>query len=222
MRMASMLSADTRRSIVFRAFQGAGGGGAHSISTILVTELVPQEQFAKLTAQLSIVTSLSMLLGPIVGGAISTETSWRWIFLIKYVELNSSIHFLIPPSVPIGAFAFILAIVGIPNGFPYQNQPTHQSVKWRDVISKSTLDRLDIPGAALLVLATLSLTAGFEEAGSQFPWKSGYVISLLTISGVLWIVLIVWERHVTLHSTIREPVLPWTFLNNRIMVGILM
>ncbi|KAI1402311.1 major facilitator superfamily domain-containing protein [Hypoxylon fuscum] len=193
--------------IICRAFQGAGGGGAHSLSTILVTELVPSEKFAKLTAQLSIVTSLSMLLGPIIGGAISTETSWRWIFLI---------------NVPIGAFAFVLAIVGIPNGFPYQNQPSRQPPKFRDVISKTTLDRLDIPGAVLLVLATLSLTAGFEEAGSQFPWKSAYVISLLTISGVLWILLIAWERYVTLNSSIREPVLPWTFLTNRIMVGVLL
>lgn len=123
---------------------------------------------------------------------------------------------------PIGAFAFVLAIVGIPNGFPYQNQPSRQPPKFRDVISKTTLDRLDIPGAVLLVLATLSLTAGFEEAGSQFPWKSAYVISLLTISGVLWILLIAWERYVTLNSSIREPVLPWTFLTNRIMVGVLL
>lgn len=74
-------------SIIFRAFQGAGGGAAYSLSTVLLTELVPPEKLASATAQLTMGIPLSMLLGPIIGGAISGSpgTNWRWIFLIKYV-----------------------------------------------------------------------------------------------------------------------------------------
>lgn len=74
----------------------------------------------------------------------------------------------------------------------------------------------------MLLLATLSLTAGFEEADSRFPWNSAYVISLLVISVVLSIVLLAWERRVTLASSVREPVLPWRLLTSRAMIGVLM
>lgn len=77
-------------------------------------------------------------------------------------------------------------------------------------------------GAGLLLLATLSMTAGFEEADSQFPWKSAYVISLLTISGILWISLVLWERYITNHSKTVEPVLPWRFMQDRAMLSLLL
>lgn len=77
-------------------------------------------------------------------------------------------------------------------------------------------------GTILILFALLALTSGFEEADKKFPWKSGYVISLLTISGFLWIALSLWERHVTLSNGAREPVLPWRFFKNRQMVGILL
>ena len=82
--------------------------------------------------------------------------------------------------------------------------------------------RIDFLGGLLLLLATLTLTAGFQEAGSQYPWRSAYVITLLIASGLIWIALILWERHVTLAGGIREPVLPWVFLTNRVVFGLLL
>lgn len=76
---------NVRYSIVFRAIQGVGGGGAYSLSTVLISELVAPENLAKALAQLSLLTTLANTLGPIIGGAISKDTSWRWIFIIKYV-----------------------------------------------------------------------------------------------------------------------------------------
>lgn len=90
------------------------------------------------------------------------------------------------------------------------------------MLSKGTLQRIDAPGAILLLCATLSLTAGFEEADSRFPWRSAYVIALLSVSGVLWILLFIWEQHVTLHSKVREPILPWRFMKNRVMIGLML
>lgn len=69
---------------MFRAFQGVGGGGCFAIASALITEIVPPEQYAKYAANLSGVYALSLLTGPIIGGAISADTTWRWIFLIKY------------------------------------------------------------------------------------------------------------------------------------------
>lgn len=82
--------------------------------------------------------------------------------------------------------------------------------------------RLDIPGTALIFLATLALTSAFEEADKTFAWNSAYVITLLSASAIMWVVLVVWERHVTIANTIREPILPWPFLKSRQMMGILL
>lgn len=69
--------------IIFRAFQGLGGGSCYSMGTVIISELVPQSKYAAYTARLSVAVSLALLVGPIIGGVISENTTWRWIFIIK-------------------------------------------------------------------------------------------------------------------------------------------
>ncbi|KAH9886888.1 putative multidrug resistance protein fnx1 [Xylariomycetidae sp. FL2044] len=187
--------------IVFRAFQGIGGSGCFSLCGIIVLELVPPEKYAQYVANMGITSFVALLLGPIIGGAISIGTTWRWAFLL---------------NVPIGALAFICAAIAIPSGFPYHADRIPTNVRSTD---KPAIKRLDIPGTILVLLAALSLTAGFTEAGSLFPWRSAYVIVLITAAGFLWISLLAWERHVTKASKFREPILPWRFLTDRRMSG---
>ncbi|KAK7979680.1 t-SNARE [Apiospora arundinis] len=190
--------------IVLRAFQGMGGGASYALSTIMIVEIVPPSKYGKQVAFTGIAIVLAMVLGPIIGGAISSNTTWRWIFIF---------------NVPIGALGLLLALMGIPNGFPNHGRPVVQSI---DTSIPSILSRLDIPGSALVLLATTSFTAAFQEAGSRFSWNSAYVIVLLVCSFLLWLALLWWERRVTLAASIREPVLPWRFLTNRAMIGILL
>lgn len=128
-------------------------------------------------------------------------------------------------SVPIGALVLFMAMIGIPNGFPHHGQSKqdllHPHPPVEPVSPKTTLHRLDIPGSILLMMATLAFTACFQEADSRFAWNSAFVITLLVATVVLWSALLLWERHVTLSSHVREPVLPWRFFTNRAMVGIL-
>lgn len=144
-------------------------------------------------------------------------------FLSKFLETCFTFYILTLPSVPVAAVALLIALIAIPRGFPYQVETEARSEQ-RIVRThlKSITKRLDMVGTILVLLATVTLAAGFQEADSRFPWRSGYVISLLIISGILWVSLVLWERKVTLIESPREPVLPWRFLTSRAMTGILL
>ncbi|KAI1773206.1 putative efflux pump antibiotic resistance protein [Hypoxylon cercidicola] len=191
--------------IILRAFQGLGGGGCFALSTVLIIELVPPKSYAKYVAYTGIVIVVAAVLGPIIGGVISSNISWRWIFLI---------------NVPIGAFTFVLALIGIPNGFPIVDKALTNATT--TVSFKQCIARLDIMGSILLLLASLSLTAAFEQVGSRFYWDSALILSLLLVSAALWAALLFWERRVSKLDGVCEPVLPWQFLTNRSMVGMLL
>ncbi len=72
-------------SIMFRWVQGIGGCGIYSIGTLLFFELVPPSKFADYTALVTAVVTFALAAGPLLGGAISDNTTWRWTFLLKYV-----------------------------------------------------------------------------------------------------------------------------------------
>jgi hypothetical protein len=142
---------------------------------------------------------------------------------VRYSFAHQDEGILTPCSVPAAAPALVCAILAIPRNFPCHGQETNpQQRTLKALVARETTQKVDILGAILLLLATLSMTAGFEEAGAQFPWRSTYVIALLTISGLLWIILLVWERHITMHSKTVEPVLPWRFMENRAMLSLLL
>ncbi|KAK8064291.1 hypothetical protein PG996_008943 [Apiospora saccharicola] len=193
--------------IIFSAACRVGGGGCFSLSQVIITDIVPPERYPRYVSQLSMVSSLALLCGPIVGGAISSHTTWRWIFII---------------NVPISSIALVLAGVGMPKdlGLGHVHNASASPSGDEHAPVKSTFARVDILGSLLLLFAVLSLTAAFEEADSEFPWKSAYVITLLIISAALWAILLVWERSVTQKSSVREPVLPWRFFTNPAMVSL--
>ncbi|KAH9908959.1 hypothetical protein F4778DRAFT_205683 [Xylariomycetidae sp. FL2044] len=137
-----------------------GGGGSFSLSTVIITEIVPPSSYPKYTANLSLVIALSLLLWPIFGGAINPGAKWRWIFYI-----------IVPP----GVVAFRTPVIAMPWEFPYQGLPDHKPASSKMSFSEATLEKTDLFGTLLLLLAILSLTAGFEEAGSQYLSRSAYV-----------------------------------------------
>ncbi|KAK7967305.1 uncharacterized protein PG986_001582, partial [Apiospora aurea] len=209
----------TAQVIVLRAFQGLGGGGCFALSTILLIELVPPHKYGEFVAYTGIAIAIASVTGPLIGGAISAHTTWRWIFLIKYDILSHTLALsqsclIRNSSVPIGFVTFIVAYLGIPAGFPSHHKRNTDS-KHRTGV-KGSLERVDIPGSILLLMASLSLTAAFEQAGTRYGWNSALIIVLLVLSPLLWGVLVAWERHVSLAKGVRESVLPWEFLTNRV------
>lgn len=84
------------------------------------------------------------------------------------------------------------------------------------------MQRLDLFGAFLLLAATVLLVAALEAADVEYPWRSAFVITLLTVSGLSWVAFFLWERRTTLLARLREPVFPWRFVQSRVLMGMIL
>ncbi len=73
--------------------------------------------------------------------------------------------------------------------------------------------RLDIPGAVLIVLATITLMLTLDEGGVRLPWSSPIIISTLVGSFVLWILFILRIRAAA------EPLIPTEVLVNPVVAS---
>lgn len=73
------------RRIIFRALQGLGGAGVYSLTLFSFVRIVPYKHFDKVSSLAGGISSLGLVLGPLLGGAIANNGSWRWVFLYKCV-----------------------------------------------------------------------------------------------------------------------------------------
>jgi len=69
--------------VIARAIQGIGAGAVLPITLTLVSEMYSLEQRAGVQAFISGVWGVSGLLGPLLGGLIVDQLSWRWVFYLN-------------------------------------------------------------------------------------------------------------------------------------------
>ena len=67
--------------IAARVLQGFGGGGLMMLSHALIGELVPPPERVRFQSYFAIVFSASSIGGPVIGGAVVSYVSWRWLFI---------------------------------------------------------------------------------------------------------------------------------------------
>ena len=76
--------ANSMTSLIFaRALQGIGAGGIMPLAFILIGEMFTLEQRAKMQGLFSGVWGVSSIIGPLLGGFLVDQLSWRWIFYIN-------------------------------------------------------------------------------------------------------------------------------------------
>jgi DHA2 family multidrug resistance protein len=69
--------------LFFRTLQGIGGGGLQPLSQSILLEVFPKEQYGKAMGIYGMGIILAPILGPIFGGWIADNFSWRWIYYIN-------------------------------------------------------------------------------------------------------------------------------------------
>ncbi|AWK08782.1 hypothetical protein DDQ41_07445 [Streptomyces spongiicola] len=69
--------------IAFRALQGLGGGGLQVSAFAVLGDLLPPRQRARYQGWFAAVMVVANLAGPLVGGALTDQLGWRWIFYVN-------------------------------------------------------------------------------------------------------------------------------------------
>jgi len=151
--------------LAFRVMQGAGGGGLQPMAQAILADTFPPQKRGLAFALYGITTILAPTIGPTLGGWITFNYSWRWIFFI---------------NLPVGLLAQFL-IFRLVEDPPYLARLRAAGIK------------LDYIGIALLTLGVGALQILLDK-GQEDDWFGSRFILTLTIVAVVCLVsLIIWE-----------------------------
>lgn len=153
--------------ILSRAILGASAAGIAAGGYAILGVTVRPALRPIFTGLINTVYSLASVVGPILGGALTQSSTWRWCF---YVNL----------PIAAASAAVILFLFHPPPPGPRTKVPLREKVSHMD------------PGGIVLVLAALvCFTRAVEVAGIHRAWGSGEVIGLFVGSGVALVVFVV-------------------------------
>jgi EmrB/QacA subfamily drug resistance transporter len=118
------LAQDMTQLVVFRGLQGLGGGVLMAtVFTVISTLFAPAER-ARMQGLFSAVFAFSSIVGPLLGGFLTDNLSWRWVF---YVNL------------PVGLLALTVLFIF------YRDTAPHRAVKYIDYLGALTLTSAVVP-----------------------------------------------------------------------------
>lgn len=69
--------------IIFRAVQGLGAGALVPLGMTIIGDIFTLRERARMQAFFSGVWGLSSIVGPVIGGFVTDQISWRWVFFIN-------------------------------------------------------------------------------------------------------------------------------------------
>jgi DHA2 family multidrug resistance protein len=152
--------------IGFRVLQGAGGGGLQPMAQAILADTFPPHQRGLAFALFGVTVVVAPILGPTLGGWITDNYTWRWIFLI---------------NLPVGILTLLLI---------YRLVEDPPSVGTR---ARGAGLKIDYIGIALLVLGVGALQIMLDK-GQELDWfGSRFIVTLAILAAVGLVSLVVWE-----------------------------
>ncbi|KAL1683178.1 major facilitator superfamily domain-containing protein [Schizophyllum commune] len=155
--------------IAARAVSGIGAGGLINMAYIVVADLFSLEEGPKYRGLLSLGFAFSNVLGPILGGVFSSQTTWRWCFWINIPLVSITI-------LAIGVFLRL---------------PRRAHAGYR-----TEMKRLDVLGALFMVASIACFVLPVSLAGSYWAWNAPVTIALFVVSAVSLALYFVVEFYV--------------------------
>lgn len=179
--MLSGLAQNMTQLIFFRGIQGVGAGAIMVNAFAIVADLFPPAQRGKVQGLFGAVFGITSVAGPLLGGWLTDSFSWRWIFYV---------------NVPIGLVALAVIFAGMPRHAASAHGNGDRSI--------------DYLGAVLLTATLVPLLLALVWGGSQYPWGSPEIITLLAISAVALLGFL-WRE-----TKAKDPIVTLSLFKNRV------
>ncbi len=156
--------------ILFRVMQGAGGGGLQPSEQAILADTFPPARRGMAFAVYGMAVVVAPALGPTIGGWITDNYSWRWIFFI---------------NIPVGILSVLLTSLLVVDP-PWLSGKKGAGVK------------VDYMGFALLALGLGALQVVLDK-GEREDWFETRYILILTITTIVCLVAVyfweLWHKH---------------------------
>jgi DHA2 family multidrug resistance protein len=153
--------------ILFRVIQGAGGGGLAPSEQAILADTFPPAKRGMAMAVYGMAVVLAPAIGPTLGGFITDNFSWRWVFFI---------------NIPVGIASIFLAgrIVTDP---PHLKQMRERSAG------------IDWAGLGLIGTGLGALEVVLDK-GQELDWfQSSFITGFALYAAVALVTFVVWEWH---------------------------
>ncbi|TCZ75245.1 DHA2 family efflux MFS transporter permease subunit [Paenibacillus albiflavus] len=150
--------------IVFRGIQGLGAGALMPIAFTIVGDIYPPETRGKFMGMFGTVFAVSSIVGPALGGYITENLNWGWIFYI---------------NLPIGIPAFLIIASALKESISKERK----TIDW--------LGAITFVIAIVAILLALVLGGNDQVSEGHYPLDSLQIIGLFCCGGVL-IVAFLW------------------------------
>jgi DHA2 family multidrug resistance protein len=154
--------------LVFRVLQGIGGGGMQPMAQAIMADSFEPRKRGQAFALYGLVVVLAPSIGPTLGGWITDNFSWRWIFFI---------------NIPVGILAFFL-VTRLVDDPPWIKA------------DRSRLRQMDYLGLGFLAISMGGMQIMLDKGDENAWFASGFIrfFAFLFVGGM--IALIWWEwRH---------------------------
>jgi DHA2 family multidrug resistance protein len=148
------ISANLPQLIVFRVLQGFFGGGLQPNQQSIILDTFPPSQRGRAFSLTAVATVVAPVLGPTIGGWITDNYTWRWVFFI---------------NVPFGVLA-TFAVIALVEDPPWAKKALRASI--------------DYIGIGLIALTFASLQIMLDRGEDADWFSSGFIRTFAALAAV--------------------------------------